>query len=95
MRLVVVAVLSFAAFALAFAIHARGSAAVTQDYTTHIGVRVPPPEAGCLFVGGITTDAGKPLNVYACPPEVSDRRSRYPLSVQLSVVSDGPSSPLH
>ena len=71
MRLLLPALLSLTAFAYVVINHLMGaglaSAALPVQYTTHIGSRVPPVEAGCLQVDVVETDASKPLNVYACP----------------------------
>ena len=70
MRLFLPALLFLTAFAFVVISHLIGaglaSAALSDQYTTHIGSRVPPVEAGCLQVDVVETDAGKPLKVYAC-----------------------------
>ena len=88
-----VALLSLAAFALAFTVDAKGSSEWPQGYTIHIGLRIPPSDAGCLVVGGMNNDVGKHLNVYACPPTLFDG-SRHQ-SFHRPVISDGSSSSSH
>ena len=71
MRLLLPALLFLTAFAFAVINHLMGagfaSAALLDQTTTHIGSRVPPVEAGCQQIEVVETDAGKLLNVYACP----------------------------
>ena len=71
MRFLLPALLFLTAFAFVVINHLMGaglaSAALPGQYTMHIGSRVPPFEAGCLEVDVVETDAGKLLNVYACP----------------------------
>ena len=63
MRTLLLALLSFAAFVIVMATGTRGS----ESYTTHIGSRVPPAEAGCFHAGDVMTDEGKQLKVFHCP----------------------------
>ena len=71
MRLLLSALFFLTAFAFVVINHLIGAglapASPPVQYTTHIGSRVPPVEAGCLQVDVVETDAGKPLLVYACP----------------------------
>ena len=71
MRFLLPALLFLTAFAFVVINHLTGagvvSAVLPVQYTTHIGARVPPVEAGCLQVDVVETEAGKPLKVYACP----------------------------
>lgn len=71
MRPLLPALLFLTAFAFVVINHLLGagltSAALLDQTTTHIGSRVPPVEAGCQQVDVVETDAGKLLNVYACP----------------------------
>jgi len=71
MRLLLPALLFLTAFAFVVINHLMGaglaSAALPDQYTTHIGSRVPPVEAGCLQIDVVETDSGKLLKVYACP----------------------------
>ncbi|WP_232199793.1 hypothetical protein [Synechococcus sp. CC9616] len=62
-RVLLAALLSMAAFIVVLATGAEGS----ESYTTHIGLRVPPSEAGCIKTGEIRTDEGKVLNIFRCP----------------------------
>lgn len=62
-RVLLAALLSMAAFIVVLATGAEGS----ESYTTHIGSRVPPSEAGCIKTGEIRTDEGKVLNIFRCP----------------------------
>jgi hypothetical protein len=63
MRVFLAALFSLAAFAVVLATGAKGS----DSFTTHIGSRVPPVEAGCYKTGDVRSDEGKVLNVYRCP----------------------------
>ena len=38
-----------------------------DNYTTHIGSRIPPVDAGCIKVGEFRTDEGTLLNIFRCP----------------------------
>ena len=71
MRLIFPTLLLLTAFTFVVINHLMGAglapASPPVQYTTHIGSRVPPVEAGCLQVDVVETDAGKPLLVYACP----------------------------
>ena len=73
MKRLLVVLLSLAAFVwvvVAAAVRSgAGSAARPDGFTTHIGARVPPIEAGCLQIDDVFTDEGKRLSVYACPPK--------------------------
>ncbi len=63
MRVFLAALFLLAAFAVVLATRAKGS----DNFTTHIGSRVPPVEAGCYKTGDVRSDEGKVLNVYRCP----------------------------
>ena len=63
MRLLLAALLSLTAFVIVMATEVKGSV----HYTTHIGSRVPPAEAGCFKTGDVRNDEGKLLNVFKCP----------------------------
>ena len=63
MRVLLAAVLSLTAFVIVMAAGVKESV----RYTTHIGSRVPPAEAGCLKTGDVRNDEGKLLNVFKCP----------------------------
>ena len=63
MRVLMTVLLSLVAFVvvLASGLNSSGS------FTTHIGSRIPPAEAGCFQSGDIRTDEGKVLKVFKCP----------------------------
>jgi hypothetical protein len=61
MRFVLAALLSLAV--LSFVLVSREN----DNYTIHIGARIPPVEAGCRQIGVANTDEGKPLGIYSCP----------------------------
>ena len=63
MRLLLVAVMSITALAVVLIARASGF----QDYTTHIGLRVPPSEARCVKTGELSTDDDKRLSIFQCP----------------------------
>ena len=63
MRLLLVAVMSITALAVVLIARASGS----QDYTTHIGLRVPPSEARCVKTGELSSDDGRLLSIFQCP----------------------------
>ena len=62
-RVFLTALLSIAAFIVVLATGAVGS----ESYTTHIGLRVPPTDAGCFKTGEIRTEEGQQLNIFRCP----------------------------
>ena len=57
------ALLSLAAFALVLASGVKSS----EGFTTHIGLRLPPAELGCVQSGHVQTDEGRRLRVFKCP----------------------------
>lgn len=57
------ALLSLAAFALVLATEVKSS----ERFTTHIGLRLPPVELGCVQSGHVQTDEGRRLRVFKCP----------------------------
>jgi len=63
MRFLLVAVMSITALAVVLIAGASGS----QDYTTHIGLRVPPSEARCVKTGELSSDDDKLLSIFQCP----------------------------
>jgi len=63
MRFLLVAVMSITALAVVLTAGASGS----QDYTTHIGQRVPPSEARCVKTGELSYDDGRLLSIFQCP----------------------------
>lgn len=63
MRILLAALLSLTVFMMAVATGGKGS----ESFTTHIGSRVPPAEAGCFKTGDLHNDEGKLLNVFKCP----------------------------
>ena len=63
MRLLLVAVMSITALSVVLFAGASGS----QDYTTHIGLRVPPSEARCVKTGELSSDDGRLLSIFQCP----------------------------
>ena len=65
MRVLMAVLLSLAALVVVVATEsgAKGS----ESFTTHIGSRVPPADAGCFKTKQYRTDEGKLLNVYQCP----------------------------
>lgn len=63
MRFLLVAVMSITALAVVLIAGASGS----QDYTTHIGQRVPPSEARCVKTGELSSDDGRLLSIFQCP----------------------------
>lgn len=65
MRILLAALLSLTALVV---VVATGSGAKgSESFTTHIGSRVPPAEAGCFKTGQYRTDEDKLLNVFQCP----------------------------
>lgn len=75
MRLHFAVLLSLISFSFVLINHVLGanlaSSGLPDSYTTHIGSRVPPVEAGCLQIDVVMTDEGKSLNVFACPSNFS------------------------
>jgi len=63
MRVLLVTLLSLAAFVVVLITGAQSS----KSFTTHIGSRIPPGEAGCFRAGAVTTDEGTTLGVFKCP----------------------------
>ena len=63
MRFLLVAVMSITALVVVLIAGASGS----QDYTTHIGQRVPPSQARCVKTGELSSDDGRLLSIFQCP----------------------------
>lgn len=65
MRMLMAVLLSLAA--LVGVVATESGAKGSESFTTHIGSRVPPADAGCFKTGQYRTDEGKLLNVFQCP----------------------------
>ena len=63
MRVLLTVLLPFATFVVVLVTGVKGS----ESYTTHIGSRTPPVEAGCFQSGEVVTDERKVLKVFSCP----------------------------
>ena len=63
MRVLLTALLSIAACSLVLATGVKS----TERFTTHIGLRLPPAELGCIQSGHVQTDEGRRLKVFKCP----------------------------
>ena len=63
MRVLFMALLSLAAFAMVLATGVNSS----ERFTIHIGSRLPPAELGCVQSGDVQTDEGRRLMVFKCP----------------------------
>ena len=63
MRVLFMALFSLAAFAMVLATGGKSS----EGFTTHIGLRLPPAELGCVQSGHVQTDEGRQLRVFKCP----------------------------
>ena len=63
MRVLLSVLLSLTALVAVLVTGVKGS----ESYTTHIGSRTPPVEAGCFQSGEVVTDERKVLKVFSCP----------------------------
>ena len=63
MRVIFMALLSLAAFAMVLATGVKSS----ERFTIHIGSRLPPAELSCVQSGHVQTDDGRQLRVFKCP----------------------------
>ena len=63
MRVLFMALLSLAAFAMVLATGVKSS----ERFTIHIGSRLPPAELGCVRSGHVRTDEGRKLGIFKCP----------------------------
>ena len=63
MRVLLAFLLSLTALVAVLVTQGKGS----ESYTTHIGSRTPPVEAGCFQSGEVETDEGKVLKIFRCP----------------------------
>ena len=63
MRVLLTVLLSLTALVAVLVTGVKG----TESYSTHIGSRTPPVEAGCFQSGEVVTDEEKVLKVFRCP----------------------------
>ena len=63
MRALIAGLLSMAALVIVLTTAVNSS----NSYTTHIGSRIPPVDAGCIKDGEFRTDEGKLLRIFRCP----------------------------
>ena len=63
MRVLLSALLSLAAITLVLTTYVKNSA----KHTTHIRLRTPPAEEGCIHAGEFRTEQEKLIKIYKCP----------------------------